>query len=512
MIKQKKILINFILWCLGLFLICCVGISNVFALDNNNAIQFYDNNGSSLTSVSTNYIQQTDESNAIFTTTANSYGGAVMIQSTIPLVQGHIYTMFLNVGAYSNGGYTELSTKNCVGLGGSYANAINSYVNCNITPKYSQKSGVTTDKGRGLYFTFIADTNGAYILLPYTTQLTCTNCQQYSFGFTISDGGDTTGLTQTEVNNLISNQTTIIENQITGMQNSITGAVDSMGGSITNSIENNLNSCHTSQNLINANLLNGVVGIEVKDNGEKIKLPLNETPNTNGVMNTTKKLKELAPDLQLGDKVVLMGYTTSGNNKFIYLQGGNVLWYFNQITQPLTVTQAMLDGNVYLYRNNTSANETSQVVITKLGIYKYEYITGGGASDNWEPYGEVCKNKLDEQNETSKGILGKLGDLFNLFNDDDIGDSADDGADFITGFNTNTFGLTSIITAPLNLIQSLTSKTCTPLHLPLPYLDNKYLDLPCMSTLYSEYFGDFYTLYQTITYGAIAYWVCVLDF
>ena len=349
MIKQKKILINFILWCIGLFLVCCVGISNVFALENNNAIQFYDNNGTSLTSVSTNYIQQTGESNAIFTTTANSYGGAVMIQSTIPLVQDHIYTMFLNVGAYSNGGYTELSTKNCVGLGGSYANAINSYVNCNITPKYSQKSGVTTDKGRGLYFTFIADTNGAYILLPYTTQLTCTNCQQYSFGFTISDGGDTTGLTQTEVNNLISNQTTIIENQITGMQNSITGAVEDMSGSLTNTIEDNLNSCHTSQNLFNIMLINGVNGIDIRKNGEEIKMPL-MTGNSNGILSTTKTLSELVPDLRVGDEVVLMGYSTSGN-KFIYLQGSNFLWSFNRITQPRTITQNDLNSIVWLYGN-----------------------------------------------------------------------------------------------------------------------------------------------------------------
>ena len=47
--------------------------------------------------------------------------------------------------------------------------------------------------------------------------------------------------------------------------------------------------------------------------------------------------------------------------------------------------------------------------------------------------------------------------------------------------------------------------------MPLPYV-NKTLDLPCMSSIYSQYFGSFFTLYQTITFGIIAYWVCVRIF
>ena len=112
----------------------------------------------------------------------------------------------------------------------------------------------------------------------------------------------------------------------------------------------------------------------------------------------------------------------------------------------------------------------------------------------------------------NQAITDSVNDLTDALTDDDISDSAQDGADFILDFDTNTFGLTSIITAPLNLINSLTSKTCTQLHLPLPYLSNKYLDLPCMTTIYSTYFGTFFTMYQTITYGIIAYWVCVRIF
>ena len=81
----------------------------------------------------------------------------------------------------------------------------------------------------------------------------------------------------------------------------------------------------------------------------------------------------------------------------------------------------------------------------------------------------------------------------------------------VNNFNTDTFGLTSIITAPLNLISNLLDKSCSPLVLPLPYI-NKNLTLPCMSLIYEDYFGEFLTLYQTITFGVVAYWVWVRIF
>lgn len=115
------------------------------------------------------------------------------------------------------------------------------------------------------------------------------------------------------------------------------------------------------------------------------------------------------------------------------------------------------------------------------------------------------KTSVNEVKQEMNGINDSI-------NDDNTAGASSEASDFFNSFTTDTFGLTSIITAPLNLIQSLTSKTCSPLHLPLPFLDNKYLDLPCMNTIYTQYFGSFFTLYQTITFGIIAYWVCVRIF
>lgn len=71
-------------------------------------------------------------------------------------------------------------------------------------------------------------------------------------------------------------------------------------------------------------------------------------------------------------------------------------------------------------------------------------------------------------------------------------------------------GLSAIVTAPLTTIQSLLNSTCTTLRLPLPFLNNQYLELPCMSSIYSQHFGAFFTLYQTIILAIIAY-RCILS-
>lgn len=89
-----------------------------------------------------------------------------------------------------------------------------------------------------------------------------------------------------------------------------------------------------------------------------------------------------------------------------------------------------------------------------------------------------------------------------ITNSDSSGATGEAGS-FFEGFNTDTFGLTSIITAPLNLIQNITSKTCTPLNLQVPFVD-KTMQLPCMSTIYQRHFGSFLTVYQTITFGIIS--------
>ena len=203
---------------LSILILFLFNIENINALENNNQVYFYNNNGTSVNSVSTSFDSSYGESYAIFTTYANSYGGLLVYQLSSPLVKNHMYKLFVNVGAANDGGYARLSTKNYIGLGTNLSSATNSYLNNTIAPSFSQAADISTDKGRGLYFIFTANIDATFIAIPYTSQYDCTNCYQYSYGLEIEDVGNTTGLTSKDISDITNNQTTIIQNDITNLE------------------------------------------------------------------------------------------------------------------------------------------------------------------------------------------------------------------------------------------------------------------------------------------------------
>lgn len=120
--------------------------------------------------------------------------------------------------------------------------------------------------------------------------------------------------------------------------------------------------------------------------------------------------------------------------------------------------------------------------------------------ENIEKQLEEQKKQLEEQKKTNETLK-----------DDNIDKAQDSAGGFFNDFTTDTHGLTAVITAPLSLIESITSSACSPLVIPLPYVD-KDLTLPCMSNIYSNYFGSFLSIYQIITFGIVAYWVLIRIF
>ncbi len=143
--------------------------------------------------------------------------------------------------------------------------------------------------------------------------------------------------------------------------------------------------------------------------------------------------------------------------------------------------------------------------IQPLGIYS------GAVSSIINNSGFATSESIEEVQENINKVQQEITDLNDSINNSDSSGASDSAGGFFEDFTTDTFGLTAVITAPLNFIKSLTSSSCTPLNIPLPFVDTN-LTLPCMSTIYNQYFGGFYTLYQTITTGLIAYWVCVRIF
>lgn len=121
-------------------------------------------------------------------------------------------------------------------------------------------------------------------------------------------------------------------------------------------------------------------------------------------------------------------------------------------------------------------------------------------------------SKLDSVNSNLNANKQAVENQTNTMKDSNTNGATNSAGSFFSGFQTDTFGLTSIITAPINLITSITSSTCAPVGLPIPFVDNMTLNLPCIRGIYEQHFGSLLSIYQTITFGIVAYWVCIRIF
>lgn len=76
-------------------------------------------------------------------------------------------------------------------------------------------------------------------------------------------------------------------------------------------------------------------------------------------------------------------------------------------------------------------------------------------------------------------------------------------------FNTDNHNLGDIIALPITTIGSLVNKPCSAITLPLPFMSNKSIELPCMATVYSSSLGAWWTMIQLVITGVIAYWITI---
>lgn len=75
-------------------------------------------------------------------------------------------------------------------------------------------------------------------------------------------------------------------------------------------------------------------------------------------------------------------------------------------------------------------------------------------------------------------------------------------------FNTNSYGLAQIVALPLQVFTSLTTATCSPVLLPLPFVSQS-ITIPCMTPIYQQNFGTLWTIWQTVLTGVVAYGVAI---
>ena len=143
-------------------------------------------------------------------------------------------------------------------------------------------------------------------------------------------------------------------------------------------------------------------------------------------------------------------------------------------------------GYFRFYFGNTSNSQISY-------YFWQPMLTNTSTSQQWTPYGvSKCTSKLDDVNSS--------------LTNDNVDSGV--GTDFFDDFQDNSHGLTGIITAPLTAIQRITSSTCQPLVIPIPFT-NGTVSLPCMTSVYSQHISTVYNIWKVVSFGIISYFICI---
>lgn len=115
-------------------------------------------------------------------------------------------------------------------------------------------------------------------------------------------------------------------------------------------------------------------------------------------------------------------------------------------------------------------------------------------------------SKLDEVNSSITESNKKIDEVKDNINNSDVSGANKD----LNKFTENdafkdTTGILAIIQAPINMLNSLTSTTCSPLSLPLPFL-NVNLDIPCLSSIFAKHLStELLTLLKLAINGFLVY-------
>lgn len=483
--KSVEPVLYFIFWLVVGFVICLVGISNVFALENPNAssVQLYDNYGSSLTPITTNI----DPGNGVNYTyygnvglTANSTGAAVGFQTNDLLVKDHMYS--LTIYASADVGLSALSTKNNIGLGTTLSNAVSSYINTNnVEISYSSTSNDY------YYYIIKAKITAGYLVVPFNRTSSCSSCFVSFSGYELTDLGNSSDLSQTEVNNIINNQTNVIQNNMAEveesilanqekMESSINSNIDDMEQSIVDSnketqevIKDQFNTCRDSYNLID------------------FEFTFTYDDSSPGQIQWNFKRSEFIP-VNFGDYYSISMYYN--NVLRIGIEYGYVYVYeFDKDYNLINSSNCFISTFDEYYITGQINNEDVKYIRVFYGADNYKVndfvkvqLQKGKIVTDYEPYGEkICTNKIDDTNNKLDDIQGTITDT----------SSPDLGALNNTAGWLPTGPVDSILNLPLNMLQSLNialSKSCTSLNLTIPFVDTAF-QIPCISTLYQQIDG-----------------------
>ena len=449
---------RFILWLLLFIFICIVGISNVFGLetktiysnqtlDNSNQFNYGFVNAGGVDSITTGpvgsrisgktkyinfYLSQNVALNYTYTIRINFLADDLQPYFSL----NHVKEISVcNSSSCSNSSIISIKKQN--------NNGFSTWVELTFNPtQVGNVIGVTLGDNSGTYIT------GETFFGISSVQIESKNANQ------------------DVIDNATNNTNNIINNN-----NSNTESIINSNKETQQIIKDQFNTCRDSVNLFSGNYSQ-----------------FNSTGGTGSLYGYFK----LEEGTQYTLTMIAKNDFTTTANTFLGFTGnggdgsGGVNWVVYQalgtIKKGTILTKTSQLGYLSIYLKNA---DTLKKFTDNFDIQ----LQKGSVSTAYEPYGkQFCTNKLDEQNETSKGIFGKLKDLFNWLTNDDDADvsSAGDVAGWLPAGPID-----SIINLPLTMLNNINSslnKTCSPLEVNLPYV-NKTVEIPCLNTIFNQITG-----------------------
>lgn len=118
----------------------------------------------------------------------------------------------------------------------------------------------------------------------------------------------------------------------------------------------------------------------------------------------------------------------------------------------------------------------------------------------------AINGSLNNINDSINSSNQKIDEVNGSINNSDVSGANSDLNNFTENelFKDST-GILAIIQAPINMLNSITSATCSPLTLPIPYM-NFDIKIPCLSTVFSKHFSsELLTLLKLAINGFIMY-------
>ena len=392
---------RFILWLLLLFVICLVGISNVFGLetktiysnqtlDNSNQFNYGFVNAGGVDSITTGSVGSRISGKTKYINFYLSQNVALNYTYTIRINfladDLQPYFSLNHVREISVCNSSSCSASSLVSIKKQNNNGFSTWVELTFNPtQIGNVIGVTLSDNSGSYIT------GETFFGISSVQIESKNANQ------------------DVIDNVTNNTNNIINNN-----NSNTESIINNNNENTQQIIDQFNSCRDSYNLFNINSthIDYNATSVITDNLLKI--------STTGAYGRTD-----FTNIQISNNTYTLSFNWSSNTSLsgtdarVYVYDGSnvgtLLTYSNLVgssgKSSLTFTNTLGAISIRFSPNNTGTSKTVTIDFTNIQIQK------GSTATEYEPFGEqICTNKLDEQNKTSKSILGKIGDILSYLN------------------------------------------------------------------------------------------------